>query len=83
MQVCYNGCMTKESKLIRIGNSVGMIVPRDVMAKLRVELGDKLYWAEQPDGFAVKAVNPDFIAAMAAAEDIMREDRDILAVLAK
>lgn len=75
--------MTKESKLIKVGNSVGIIVPRDVLAKLRLELGDKLYWAEQPDGFAVKAVDPDFVAAMTAAETIMREDRDILAVLAK
>jgi putative addiction module antidote len=75
--------MTKSLKLIKIGNSVGVVLPRDVLAKLRVDLGDEIFLSEQRDGFAVRAHDADFVEAMAAAEQIMREDRDILAVLAR
>lgn len=76
--------MTKPVKLIKIGNSVGMILPKDVLARLRVELGDDIFLSEAPNGlYSLGACDPDFATAMAAAEEIMREDRDILAVLAK
>lgn len=75
--------MNKPLKLIKIGNSVGVVLPREVLAKLRVDLGDELFLSEQPDGFTVRAHDPAFVEAMTAAEQIMREDRDILAVLAR
>ena len=76
--------MTKPMKLIKIGNSTGVILPRDVLARLRVELGDEVFLSEAPGGtFTLTAANPDFIKAMTAAEEIMREDREILAVLAR
>ncbi len=75
--------MTSESKIIKIGNSMGVILSKEIVAKLRVELGDKIYWSEQPEGFSVRAHDPSFVEAMTAAEQIMRDDRDILAVLAK
>lgn len=67
----------------KIGNSVGIILPKELLARLRVSLGDTLFATESPDGIRLTASNPDFAAKMAAAEDIMREDRDILRVLAK
>jgi putative addiction module antidote len=75
--------MTKPVKLIKIGNSVGVILPKDVLARLRVELGDELFLTEGRGNFTLSAADTDFIEAMNAAEEIMREDRDILAVLAK
>ena len=75
--------MTKELKIVKIGNSQGVVLPKDVMARLRVELGDKLFLGEAPGGYMLSATDPDFIEAMATAEGIMREDRDILAVLAR
>jgi len=50
---------------------------------LRVGPGDSLYITESPDGIRLTATNPDFAAKMELAEQIMREDRDILRVLAK
>lgn len=76
-------CMTIEVKLVKIGNSMGVVLPKDVLARLRVELGDKLFIGEAPGGYMLSATDPDFIEAMTAAESIMREDRDILAVLAR
>jgi len=76
--------MTKQVKIVKVGNSAGVVLPKEVLARLRVAPGDELYLRETPNGgYALTAVDPDFVDAMAAAEAIMREDRDILAVLAK
>lgn len=75
--------MNKETKLIKVGNSVGVVLPRELLAKLRVEIGDSIYWSETGQGFSVRANDPAFVEAMTAAERVMKEDRDILAVLAR
>ncbi len=70
-------------KVTKIGNSAGVILPKELLARLRVEAGDSLFVTETPDGVRITASNPDFAAKMALAESIMREDRDILNVLAQ
>jgi len=75
--------MNATLKLVKIGNSTGVILPKELLARLRVELGDTLYATEAPDGVRLTASNPDFEAKMKRAEKIMREDRDILRVLAQ
>ena len=76
--------MNMPLKLVKIGNSTGVVIPRELLARLRVELGDTVYATETPDGgVRLTASNPDFEAKMGLAEQIMREDRDILRVLAK
>ncbi|MEK7344006.1 MAG: AbrB/MazE/SpoVT family DNA-binding domain-containing protein [Pseudomonadota bacterium] len=70
-------------KITRIGNSAGVILPKELLAQLRVGLGDTLYATETPEGVRLTAGDPDFETKMALAEEIMREDRDILRVLAK
>lgn len=75
--------MNKPLKLIPIGNSTGVILPKEVLVRLRVEQGDQLTLVETPDGFRVQNYDPDFTAQMEAAEAIMREDRAILRELAK
>lgn len=79
----YNARMNMSLKIIRVGNSAGVLLPKEMLAKLRVELGDSLHFGETPDGFRLTPSDPAFEAKMAAAEEIMREDRDILRVLAK
>ncbi len=75
--------MNMQLKVTKIGNSAGVILPKELLARLRVEAGDSLYVSETPDGVRITATNPDFAAKMALAETIMREDRDILNVLAQ
>ncbi len=75
--------MNATLKIKKIGNSAGIILPKDVLARLRVGLGDTLHITEAPDGVRITASDPEFAAKMEAAEAIMREDRDILRVLAK
>ena len=76
--------MNTKAKVIKVGNSAGVILPKDVLARLRVGQGDELYFSEKPHGeFTIGKYDPEFAAAMALAEEIMHEDRDILRVLAK
>lgn len=75
--------MNTTLKITRIGNSAGIVLPKDVLARLRVGPGDALYLSEAPDGMRITAHDPDFAEAMAVAEEIMREDRNILRELAK
>jgi len=75
--------MNTQLKIKKIGNSAGVILPKELLARLRVDLGDSLYVTETPDGVRLTAANPDFEAKLALAETIMREDRDILRTLAK
>lgn len=75
--------MNAKLKVRKFGNSAGVILPKDLLARLRVGEGDILYATDSPDGVRLTAANPDFETKMAAAEKIMREDRDILRILAK
>ncbi len=70
-------------KITTVGNSAGVILPKELLARLRVGPGDTIYATEAPDGVRLTASDPDFEAKMALAEEIMREDRDILRVLAR
>ncbi len=75
--------IAKSAKLVAVGNSVGLVIPRAMLARLRLERGDQVYLCETPDGFRLTATDPDFARKMQAADEIMHEDRDILSVLAK
>ena len=75
--------MTRKLKLTAIGNSTGVILPKDLLDKLRVDRGDELMVLETPDGIRLTPYDPDFAAQMDIAEDIMRERRDLLKKLAE
>ena len=71
-------------KVTAIGSSAGVILTKEVQARLRVVKGDTLYLTEAPDGsYRLSGYDPDFARQMALAEALMREDRDILHVLAE
>ena len=70
-------------KITTIGNSAGVILPRELMARLRVEKGDELYAVETPDGVRLTTYDPVFAAQMEVAEQIMRDRRDLLRKLAE
>ena len=74
--------MINTLKLTTVGNSVGVVLPKEILSKLRVEKGDTLYVVETPEGIELTAYRPDFAAQMDAAEEIMHENRDVLRKLA-
>ena len=75
--------MTKYLKLVSIGNSTGVIIPKDVLAMLRVEQGDTLSLNEVPGGIELRASDPDFDAQMDAARAVMKSRKNALRELAK
>jgi putative addiction module antidote len=70
-------------KLTQIGNSVGVILPKEVLARLKVEKGDMLHVTDTPDGIALTPHDPTFEAQMTAARAVMRKRRNVLHELAK
>lgn len=70
-------------KLKNIGNSVGVIIPKEVLSRLGVGQGDTLYAIETPDGLRLSASDPVFEEQMEVARRIMKEHRAILRELAK
>lgn len=73
----------KTLKVTRIGNSTGVVLPKEILQRLRIEKGDRLYVLETPHGIELVPYDPDFGAQMEAAEQVMREDRDVLKKLAE
>ncbi len=70
-------------KLRAIGNSVGVVLPKDILAQLGVGEGDTLYAITTPDGVRLTTSSPQFEADMAEAEAIMSRRRAVLRELAK
>jgi putative addiction module antidote len=70
-------------KVTTVGNSTGIVLPKEVLQKLRVSKGDLLQVLETPDGVRLTPYRPEFEKQLAAAERVMREDRDVLRQLAE
>ena len=70
-------------KIRKIGNSLGLVLPKEALARLHVGDGDTVYITESPDGFRLTPMSEAFVRQMEAAEAVMREDRDLLRELAK
>lgn len=70
-------------KLTQIGNAVGVILPKEVLARLKLEKGDVLYLTENPDGVTLSPYQPNFDEQVQAGREFMREYRDTFRVLAK
>ena len=70
-------------KVTQIGNSLGVVLPREVLAELNVEKGDKLYLTRSPDGYRVTKTDPDFERRMKLAREIMKKRHNVLRELAK
>mgnify|MGYP001202592793 CR=1 FL=1 len=68
----------------KIGNSVGVILPKDLLARLNLKEGDKFYPVEQPDGsLRLSPYDPKHARTMQIAREVMHESRDTFAALAK
>lgn len=70
-------------KITTVGNSAGVILPKELLARLRVEKGDALYAVETPDGIRLTTYNPTVAEQMEVAERVMRKRRNLLRKLAE
>ena len=71
-------------KLTQIGNSVGVILPKDLLSKLKLEKGVTVFVTEAANGAVMMTpYDADFETQMSAARKIMKERRQVLRELAK
>ena len=76
--------MVLELKLRKVGNSVGLVLPKEALARLNADNGDAVFLTDATDGsFRLTASNPEFARKMKVAENLSRRYRHALKELAK
>lgn len=75
--------MTNTLKITAIGNSFGVILPKAILEKLRVSKGDSVLAIETPNGIELTTYDSEVAEQMEIAERVMREDREVLRMLAQ
>lgn len=70
-------------KLTQIGNSVGVVLPKELLGLLHVGKGDTLYATQSPSGISLTPYDPAVEEQLAQGREFMREYRDAFHVLAK
>lgn len=75
--------MLGKTKIIQIGNSVGIILPKEALAALHADKGDSLTLSQTADGLRLTAYDADIEKQIEAGREFMRDYRDTLRALAK
>lgn len=70
-------------KVTQIGNSLGVVLPKEALARLKVGKGDDLFLTEAPDGYRVTPLDDEALRQLEAAREIMNRRRAVLRELAK
>lgn len=70
-------------KIVKVGDAFGVVLPEDLLARLGVAQGDDVYLSETDGGYRLSRTDPTLERKLALAEQIMREDREVLRVLAR
>lgn len=79
----YNVRMNMPLKLVKIGNSTGVVLPKELLARLRVGQGDMISAIDIEGGIELRPLDDDFEAQMAAAREVMAHRKRALRELAK
>lgn len=75
--------MNAPLKITKIGNSAGVILPKDLLAHLNVQVGETVSVVTTPRGIELSAAEPNFDAQMAVAREVMARRKRALRELAK
>ena len=70
-------------KITTIGSSAGVILPKEVLTRLKVEKGDQVFMVETSDGYLLTPYDPSLDEQLKAGRDFMKEYRDTFRALAK
>jgi putative addiction module antidote len=70
-------------KLTQIGNSVGVILPKEVLARLKLGKGDTVFVTDAVNGVILTPYDPALDQQIEAGREFMREYRDTFHQLAK
>jgi len=79
-----SGCDMVQLKIVKVGNSLGVRLPREVLNRMHLGDGDRLILTEVPEGgYRLSPYDPEFERQMEIAEEGMRKYRNTLRELAK
>ena len=70
-------------KLTAVGTSTGLVIPKEMLARLKVTKGDRLHVIETPDGYLLTPYDPSVAEQVEAGREFMKEYRETFKVLAK
>ncbi len=70
-------------RLTQIGTSTGIVIPKDMLSRLKSEKGDCLYAIETPEGYLLTPYDPAIQGQLDAGRDFMKQYRDTFKALAK
>ena len=70
-------------KVTTIGSSAGIVLPKEVLSRLKIAKGDSVFLTESPDGVRITPYDPEFERQAQLLERIMRQRRDVFRELAK
>lgn len=70
-------------KLTQIGNSIGVILPKEALARLKLSKGESVFLTETPDGYVLTPYDPALEEEIQAGREFMRDYRDTFHQLAK
>ena len=70
-------------KITTVGNSAGIVLPKEALAKMKARKGDVLYLVETPQGYTLTPYDQDFDEQMTSAADVMRTYKNALRKLAQ
>ena len=68
-------------KLIEVGDSIGVVFPKELLAQMGLNIGDAVYVTESPDGMDITTHNPEFEAQVRIGQEIPKERRAVLRAL--
>jgi putative addiction module antidote len=72
-----------KAKITQVGNSSGIVLGREILAKLHAERGDEVFLIETEDGYRIVSYNPEFEKQMLLAKKLLKKYRDVFHMLAK
>lgn len=75
--------MAYKSKIRKVGNSLGILLPKELLEEMRVGEGDELSFDKASGGYKVTPVDPHFEKLMAAYKDVATRYRNTFRELAK
>jgi putative addiction module antidote len=70
-------------KLTAVGTSTGVIIPKEMLNRMKVSRGDTLHVAETPEGYLITPFDPGIAAQVEAGREFMKEYRDTFKILAE
>jgi len=70
-------------KLTAVGTSTGVVIPKEMLNRMKVARGDTLHVVETPEGYLLTPFDPDVAAQIEAGRHFMKEYRDTFKILAE